>query len=555
MLEPEPIAMLLVSQLSAFVLIAAALHYRGASERLKLYLLLGLGTAIRLFVALQNPLALQDWPLNDDSHYYFMIARNLVSGAGLKHDTFHVTTGFQPLFLLLTLPLFALIHDRLLVINAVLVLQTLIGLACGILFFRLGRLVVPKLALLAPAIWATSPVLVYTDVNGMETNTSLCLLLLTVTIYLRDFQGASALRTLDYARLGALCGLAFLARIDLGLLLPVLSVDLFLRQSKLEARGPLLGKLAVMNSVATLVLAPWLVFNLATIRSVLPSSGQAVRFLAQAYGYRYLGGSGPAFDIGHPPLVYLFRSTLFTLRELLAVLNGVVPAAAAVGVVVLALLVAGPRLLGSLGRLWFLFIFLTALFCAYSWYIFGHWFLRRYMLPMTLGYVVVLLVAAAGAVERFRGSAWGRHALFGLALATLTFSLRGTLVRVNAAPYCEPIGNYGVAMWVNAHTPKGAVIGSFQTGILGYFLDRPFHGLDGKINVEALHAMQTRTMDKYVEREHIDYLMDWPWILDALFSSRAADPHFLERQRLVKSGYYDVYEVSHTSPASSQTTR
>jgi hypothetical protein len=100
-----------------------------------------------------------------------------------------------------------------------------------------------------------------------------------------------------------------------------------------------------------------------------------------------------------------------------------------------------------------------------------------------------------------------------------------------------------MALWVNRGTPPNAVIGAFQTGILGYFVERRFHGLDGKINLAALQAMQARRIDRYVVDEGIDYLMDWRVILRDLFTARAEDPQFLARQEVVRRGQYDVYRL------------
>jgi hypothetical protein len=108
----------------------------------------------------------------------------------------------------------------------------------------------------------------------------------------------------------------------------------------------------------------------------------------------------------------------------------------------------------------------------------------------------------------------------------------------------SPSTYYAVVQWVNQNTPQDAVIGAFQTGILGYYLKRPFYGLDGKINLDALKAMQSKTIDRYVVEKRIGYLMDWPWILQDLFVRRSQGPGFLGRQKIVWRGPYDVYQLS-----------
>jgi hypothetical protein len=107
----------------------------------------------------------------------------------------------------------------------------------------------------------------------------------------------------------------------------------------------------------------------------------------------------------------------------------------------------------------------------------------------------------------------------------------------------RPSKYYEVAAWINANTPPEAIIGMFQSGITGFYLERRFYGLDGKINLDALRAMQSKTIDRYVKEKGIDYLMDWPWILRDLFTRRSEDPAFLSRQKLVWEGPYDVYDL------------
>ena len=542
--RPKPMPSL-VGALAFFTLGLVA-HYRIRSERLKIALLLAVGIAMRVFVALQSPLVLQDWPLNDDSHYYFTIARNIVHGFGVRHDSAHITTGFQPLFLILILPLFEVVHDKLFVINAVLLLQSAVGVCCALLLYRLARFVGgAAVALVALGIWATSATLLTADLNGLETNTSLCLLLATLCLYVRDFVVGDASSTCAFARLGAMCGLSFLARVDLGLLIPVLTGDLLLRGYRRTPRAMPFRQLVVMNATAALAVSPWVLFNLITIRSVLPSSGQAVRFLAQAYGYRFIGGSGPAFEVGHAPLAYYLLTTLKAARESAAVLHGTFPLWAAVLCIGYAIATSGQSFLLKQRPLYFLGVFLGTLFLAYSWYIFGQWFLKRYLVPLTIGYVLIVVSAAREVVTHAtRKPPFWRHALMGLGMFALACSMFRTLQDVSATVARDtPSGYYEAAVWVNENTPKQALIGAYQTGILGYYLERRFHGLDGKINVLSLDAMRSKSMDLYVKREKIDYLMDWPWILDDLFVKRARDPLFLAKQRKVRQGFYDMYEL------------
>jgi hypothetical protein len=70
---------------------------------------------------------------------------------------------------------------------------------------------------------------------------------------------------------------------------------------------------------------------------------------------------------------------------------------------------------------------------------------------------------------------------------------------------------------VEKKLPKEAIIGCFQSGILGYYADREVINLDGVVNQEALVAMQENRLGEYVTRKRITYIMDWSYVLNTLF--------------------------------------
>jgi hypothetical protein len=162
--------------LSAFVF-ATWLHIvRLAPRQAVVFVLLLIGAGLRLQIALQDPIAIRRWPLDDDSHYYFNIAYNLAHGSGLKHDSFNLTTGIQPLFALLITPIYLLIESKTAAVNAVLLLQTGLGLLLAIALTTLVRRVAGDLAsLLALAVWAFSAYFVLIDLNGLQMAITLAL--------------------------------------------------------------------------------------------------------------------------------------------------------------------------------------------------------------------------------------------------------------------------------------------------------------------------------------------------------------------------------------------
>lgn len=519
------------------------------SDRTRLLLLLSAGVILRLVIALQDPLQMQNWPLNDDSHYYFNIAWNLTHGGGLQHDSFNSTTGFQPLFLLLMAPIYALMDSKLAAVNAVLVMQSGIGLLFALTLYRLIKHVGGTAAgLLAVAAWAVSPTFLHADLSGLETNLALLTTCLTVWYYLaRVIDGEGRAR---YVKLGLLIGVGFLARIDSGLLGPVLVADILRREFRNRRLGDLLLNIVLMTLAAAVPVIPWVAYNLYKVGSVLPSSGQAVRFMSLAYGYHFFGGNTETrgyFDVHQIPFKYYKVTAHRAIAKIFVLLTRAFPLWAGLPLILAGLYVGRRTLLHSLWKFAFFFAFIIGLFYAYTTYIFGQWFFDRYMLPFAIGYL--LLLAAALPIVSAELEPGGRLARFrmvpriGIPLL-LGWLLFGSLERFERHVIrADPSGLYEVAVWVNENTPEDAVIGAFQTGIVGYYLEREFYGLDGKINQDALGAMKGMTIDRYVDEKEIDYLMDWPWILNDLFVNRASNPDYLTEKKLVWKGPYDVYQL------------
>ena len=510
---------------------------RRAPYAAALAIVLAGGALVRLAVAVRDPLTLQTWPLNDDSHYYFNIAWNFAHGAGLKHDSFHLTNGFQPLFLFLITPLFRLAASKTAAVTLVLLFQTLVGTLAGWALARLVRTVSNSvIALAAAGLWAFSMTFVEVDLNGLETGLSFLLLALTCTAYIRGPMREPDPAPRAWIRLGVWIGLCFLARIDNGMLGVAIAADVAVR--RLRAFGPakLLRTLLRLALPALAVASPWFLFNLAAFGHPLPTGGRAVRFLSQAYGYRFLGRPGLyAPHLDHIPGDYFIDTLRGAFEAIAYMCASTFPLLPAGAIVVLGLLLGARALARGAGRVAFVFLFLLLLLASYVLYIFGQWFFYRYLSPFLIGYVLAAAIGARAMLEPFEIER--RRAARAAVATAFLLAVFGRLALNTPGLAADALYRrddlYRAAEWLNANTPPDAVIGGFQTGILGYYLERPFHGLDGKINDDALEALRAKRIDIYIREHGIDYLADWPWILHDLCERRSEDPDFLSRQERV----------------------
>jgi hypothetical protein len=275
----------------------------------------------------------------------------------------------------------------------------------------------------------------------------------------------------------------------------------------------------------------------------MPSSGRAVRFISQAYGFRFLGDPAQHFPIGEIPAAFFLATVRSSLEALGALLSPIVPIWAGLSVITATAFWKRKRFFSDLKAFRFLFVFLAVLFSAYVLYVFGQWYFPRYFRPMALGYLILLAVC----MKQLSSTRIGTGLSIGLAVLSLAWIVPITIQESSEITARTNLGNRSaMARFVNTNTPKGAVIGGFQTGIVGYYLDRRFVSLDGKTNSEALRALENGRMDEYIEAQGIDYLMDWPWLLDDLLVRRSADPGYLARQTLIAKRFYYVFKIEKT---------
>ena len=74
---------------------------------------------------------------------------------------------------------------------------------------------------------------------------------------------------------------------------------------------------------------------------------------------------------------------------------------------------------------------------------------------------------------------------------------------------------YHIAHWLNQHTEADAVVGAWNSGVIGYFSDRPVVNLDGVVNNKVYHykvAHEVAGIEglmNYIRAENIDYLTDY----------------------------------------------
>ncbi len=480
--------------------------------------------------------------LYDDGFYAFKIAKNIADGNGATFDGIHPTTGFQPLYVLLLVPAFALSGDNLVApIYIALSLLAIFTCLTAYFIYRICmRYVGWRSSLVAALIWAFSPIVTKQSANGLETALASLLIAVSVYYYLERIRSVENPGAGRFMILGIVLGLMVLARIDGVLLILVMMLDylVLLRATRVSAKR--LVRVSLVPLGVCILYGPWLLFNMAVCGSPLQDSGAATRFLSLAYagyfgyGAGDMGSSGPdaSFIWAHlthaistmkviPPAHLIFR-LIDKTGATLGSPGGFHIAGNVLGF--LALGGAGFTVFGwrrderkrRRGEMHFLILFAAGLIASYVMYVFGMFFFLRYFYPVYL----IACIYLAFLLHDFHGW-YARRSIAmrrAIILASAAYAALFGLFSYSQAFRSRPIYPfYDVSRWVNEHTGDAERIGVFQCGTIGYLSNRRIINLDGKVNRGALEAMRSGSLDGYLRKEGIEVVIDHSDILKIFF--------------------------------------
>ena len=484
------------------------------SACLALVVLLAVAAFLRVAVAWGDLTVLVRDATPDDAYYYFQIAHRLASGQGASLDGETPTNGFHPLWLLLLLPGAATLSDPLLALRAGLTLGALLGAANVGWVYALLRAVGtrPSSALVAAGAYAIHPTVILDSVNGLETSLAVATQGLVAWIFVTLVARPRPVPLRSCAGLGLAGGLMMLARTDAVVVFATLLAGLVLREGRAWRRG--LAGAFVAGSVATLVVSPWLLWNLASFGSVLQVSATAIPEQLQR---DYLARHGSA------PAVFWRRALEVTLRDLaragllyLAPSAGAVRVLAAIAPAALALQILAPA--GPARRLRRQCLRLAAPACGILATFLVHtgvrWWTREwYYAPLAfLGALVLGLVldhAQASARVLAPGRRWAAPATV-VCAALLLAAVLGPHQRERwGLRSVHRVNQLEAATWIAQHTEPDARVGSFNAGILSYFGRRTVVNLDGAVNADALRARESGRLLAYVLEKRLGYLADF----------------------------------------------
>lgn len=467
------------------------------------------GIAFRLYPVLVGMPQLAEFLITEDGYLLLTVARNMALGLGMTVSEGTIpTNGVQPLITYLFSGAYLAVGgDRVSGLIGVHLIMIAISVAG---FFAIRAFAARLLeswpraelwAVLAAALWFLGSVPARHSMNALETGLVTLMLVLTLSQFYKVISRGLEASLGDQLWLGALAGLAFLARIDVALFCIVLwgvwLLDMLLRQRAGFARSFLW--LLPPGLICLVIAAPWLLNNVLRFGALMPSSGTA-QSLNDTFGENAILLPSRLFEYVFPMLP--IPNALETTPWAVAIF------ALAVALVLLVFVLQVIRT-GSpaLRAVVIVYVLHGAVLSFYYGFNFGaaH-FLTRYLAPLA----PLLIIAALWTALEFgrwltprRTGLWaGFYGFGGVALSA------ALLVRL-AMPGVSTQGHFQVVRWVAENVSAETWVGAVQTGTLGYWHERTIN-LDGKVNPAAL-AMRVEqgSVLPYVVDSEIDFVVDW----------------------------------------------
>ena len=514
-------------------------------DKLYLSFLLFIFLLTRIFLLIRPFPEIDSYALTDDTFLSLKIAKNIADGYGMTYGGIP-TNGFQPLYVLMMVPVFAVVKSNL--ILPVYIAMILLSVFSLLSVFVLYRMILKlfgssESAFLVSLLFVITPALIRNTTNGLETSVSFFFFLLVVyLLYLYRSVSLVNIKLKKIFNFGLILGFAMLARIDNVFLFLMLFIWFVfkLRREKPGVKVVIYRTLAMAAGFAV-IYVPWLAISYFYTGMLYPVSGEAVRIQGIYYA------------------VHRTSFTNFYFSELYRSLRYFVLNYFVVAILILALF---PFIIkkrksdffkGFISEKHFPLLITSVLFyTVYVFYISAFWYFPRYLVPL---FIPVSILTGFFIKEIFT------HGIFS-AKRNLVFSVI-TVILILLNVYRPGFrdfyfgkhvtsGYYGIAVWASENLKDSTRLGCMQTGALGYFAENiKVYNLDGVVNSEAMFAVKQHRLMDYIKENKVEYLLSWNINYEFIKAKSAdfkeSDLEYLYKIRDIKSWDYewDIYKVNY----------
>ncbi len=478
--------------------------------RVGFVVVLAAGLALRLTMAWLPVRHMVAHTLPDDAFIYFVIARHIAAGLGATFDGVAPTNGFHPLWALALTPIFGALPQGDLPVHLALTLSAICDTAAGALAgWVAGRTVAatrfsppsslsPDLqsgeaGMITTALYLFNPRAIVESVNGLETGLAMLALAACVAAWQVARESLTTRRALTF---GALAGLTVLARSDLGVILAVLGLDLFIRPMIVGTlRRQVLRNGVVAGVAAVVVVAPWFIWSQLRLGTIAQSSGVAIPSLV-------------AYTIQNSDPAMLWNNLLFPIINV-SLRNAIIYPGAAIIVLTMSALL-NLRNSNSNSNSNFLWLPALGALLIILIHTFVRWYPRGwYFVPLAWGTALAVGPAAAAGFTTALGKRLAVWIWIGIGLVVIAQMIK-TINEPGPKWQTDMVAG---AEWLAANTSPDNTVGAFNAGIYAYYSGRRVINLDGLVDWGAIEARrEKRLLDYFVSRggtlliDHRDYI-------------------------------------------------
>jgi len=463
----------------------------------------------------------------DDGYYYLGYARNIAAGNGPTFDGLIQTNGVQPLWAGMLSVVALIVPDKINLIYAMLILSNVFSvLSAWMLYLALKQFLSVPYALFGGGLLLLTMANPMLAQQGMELNVNMFLLLLAWFMALR----LKSFAVWPILRVGFVVGLVCLGRIDNLILTPIFALTAAYRITTAQISRPPLYRLVVSIALlalpALMMFGAYLLINLNFFGRPLPVSGDVKAiWIAQEldapsrFSIEHLSSTtqNAALHLGFVinyafslVLAYFGPQTVYARVFLL------------IGIVILFVYVILRRVptANKISRpklsLWAVVLIGVANVWLHTWLMYFQLDVYHGTQPWYYAAEYVTVCIAVTLVVRWLVKLTRNTKLIhGISLYLIVMSLFGMGVyyaELMRPPETMNLNTlYRATQWLNDNVPDDSVVGSWNSGLVGYFSESTVINLDGLMNNQDIITILEGqdTYWDYAQRHSIDYVMDY----------------------------------------------
>lgn len=421
-------------------------------------------------------------------------------GRGVSTDGEVWANGFHPLWMVVLLPVFAIFRgDPETPVHVALTISAITTSASGALLYLIARrlAIAAPVSLAATALYLLHPTVVFMSANGMETGLNVSIFVLLLYTLVVAWQAPSGR---SFALASAAAGLLVLSRTDYLFVAGAVVFSLFLRW-----RPP--SAVVALGAPAPALVLPWFIWNVAVFGSPVQVSAGAVPYVEH---HALLGGTASFGQRAHHAYAIARSDALTRIPHFYFAVDATstrLAVAFIAGLLTLAALSAFRR--RQLREpLLLIGVPAAALVVQFAVHAGIRWYVREwYFIPLfpLLALLIALLVDAAAR------SAKASIVALALVAAVLAGTVAKAATTYRDGWYPVQLDMLAASRWIDGHTAPDARVGSFNSGLVGYFDRRTTVNLDGVMNPDAAAAIRDRRVGDYIRSRRIDVLADFPF--------------------------------------------